>query len=102
MINLVLVECFFCQKFGDELANTLSSHQKSSTKPMVKYLLNPNVPDAMSPTTIHKVVLNGISFELPDAIWSIIDDAFGHYWNIEVGFGAPQTYFPQWSLSPHF
>lgn len=37
---------------------------------------------------MHKVVLNGIDFELPDNIWDAIDDAFGKYWNVEVGYGG--------------
>lgn len=55
---------------------------------MEKFLLNPNMPDAFSPDVMHKVVLNGIDFELPDNIWDAIDDAFGYYWNVEVGYGS--------------
>ncbi|MDE6807599.1 MAG: hypothetical protein K2I98_03960, partial [Prevotella sp.] len=54
---------------------------------MEKYLLNSNMPDAFSPEVMHKVVLNGIDFNLPDHVWDAIDDAFGYYWNVEVGYG---------------
>ena len=55
---------------------------------MAKYLVNPNDSDAFSSEVMHKVVLNGIDFELPEHIWDAIDDAFGNYWNIEVGYGG--------------
>lgn len=55
---------------------------------MEKYLVNPNDSDAFTSDVMHKVVLNGIDFELPEHIWDAIDDAFGNYWNIEVGFGG--------------
>jgi hypothetical protein len=55
---------------------------------MEKYLVNPNDSDAFTPDVMHKVVLNGIDFELPEHIWDAIDDAFGNYWNIEVGYGG--------------
>ena len=55
---------------------------------MEKYLVNPNDSDAFSSEVMHKVVLNGIDFELPEHIWDAIDDAFGNYWNIEVGYGG--------------
>ena len=55
---------------------------------MEKYLVNPYDSDAFTPDVMHKVVLNGIDFELPEHIWDAIDDAFGNYWNIEVGYGG--------------
>lgn len=55
---------------------------------MEKFLLNPNMPNAFSSEVMHKVVLNGIDFDLPDHVWDAIDDAFGYYWNIEVGYGT--------------
>ena len=55
---------------------------------MEKYLLDPKAPGAFSSEVMHKVVLNGIDFELPESIWDAIDDAFGNYWNIEVGYGG--------------
>ena len=55
---------------------------------MEKYLVNPNDSDAFTSDVMHKVVLNGIDFELPEHIWDAIDDAFGNYWNIEVGYGG--------------
>jgi len=55
---------------------------------MEKYLLDPKAPEAFSSDVMHKVVLNGINFELPDDIWDAIDDAFGNYWNVEVGYGG--------------
>ena len=45
---------------------------------MEKYLVNPNDSDAFSSEVMHKVVLNGIDFELPEHIWDAIDDAFGN------------------------
>ena len=51
---------------------------------MEKYLLDPKAPGAFSSEVMHKVVSNGIDFELPDDIWDAIDDAFGNYWNVEV------------------
>ena len=55
---------------------------------MEKFLLNPKASGAFSSEVMHNVVLNGIDFELPDNIWDAIDDAFGNYWNIEVGYGG--------------
>ena len=55
---------------------------------MKKFLLNPNDPNAFTSEVMHKVVLNGIDFELPEHIWDAIDDAFGYYWNVEVGYGG--------------
>ena len=51
-------------------------------------LLNPKASNAFTSEVIHKVVLNGIDFELPEHIWDVIDDAFGNYWNVEVGYGG--------------
>ena len=42
---------------------------------MGKFLLDPKAPGAFSSDVMHKVVLNGIDFELPDDIWDAIDDA---------------------------
>ena len=39
---------------------------------MEKYLVNPNDSDAFSSEVMHKVVLNGIDFELPEHIWDAI------------------------------
>jgi len=55
---------------------------------MEKYLVNPNDSNAFTSEIMHKVVLNGIDFELPEHIWDAIDDAFGNYWNVEVGYGS--------------
>lgn len=55
---------------------------------MKRYLLNPKAPEAFSSDVMHKVVLNGIDFNLPEHIWDAIDDAFGNYWNVEVGYGG--------------
>ena len=55
---------------------------------MEKYLLDPRASGAFSSEVMHKVVLSGIDFELPDDIWDAIDDAFGNYWNVEVGYGG--------------
>ncbi len=55
---------------------------------MKKHLLNPKSDDALSSEVMHKVVLNGIDFDLPEHIWDVLDDAFGNYWNIEVGYGG--------------
>ena len=55
---------------------------------MEKYLLDSKAPGAFSSEVMHKVVLNGIDFELPENIWDAIDDAFGNYWNVEVGYGG--------------
>ena len=55
---------------------------------MEKYLLNPKASNAFTSEVMHKVVLNGIDFELTDDIWDAIDDAFGNYWNVEVGYGG--------------
>ena len=55
---------------------------------MEKYLLDPKAPGAFSSDVMHKVVLNGIDFELSENIWDAIDDAFGNYWNVEVGYGG--------------
>ena len=42
---------------------------------MEKYILDPKAQGAFSSEVMHKVVLNGIDFELPDDIWDAIDDA---------------------------
>ena len=55
---------------------------------MEKILLNPKASNAFTSEVMHKVVLNGIDFELPEHIWDAIDDAFGNYWNVEVGYGG--------------
>ena len=55
---------------------------------MEKFLLNPKASNAFTSEVMHKVVLNGIDFELPEHIWDAIDDAFGNYWNVEVGYGG--------------
>ncbi len=55
---------------------------------MEKYLLDPKAPNAFTQEIMHKVVLNGINFELPKNVWDAIDDAFGNYWNVEVGYGG--------------
>ena len=55
---------------------------------MEKYLLDPKAPNAFTQEIMHKVVLNGINFELPENVWDAIDDAFGNYWNVEVGYGG--------------
>ena len=67
---------------------------------MEKFLLDPKTPEAFSSDVMHKVVLNGIDFELPDNIWDAIDDAFGNYWNVEVGYGGwPDFIFAVRSIS---
>lgn len=66
-----------CYIFAHEIKKVIS---------MEKYLLDPKAPGAFSPDVMHKVVLNGINFELPEYIWDAIDDAFGNYWNVEVGY----------------
>ena len=55
---------------------------------MEKYLLDPKASGTFSSEVMHKVVLSGIDFELPDNIWDAIDNAFGNYWNVEVGYGG--------------
>ena len=55
---------------------------------MKEYLIDPKNPNAFTSEVMHKVVLNGIDFELPYEIWDAIDDAFGYYWNVEVGYGG--------------
>ena len=55
---------------------------------MEKYLLSPKMTGAFSSEVMHRVVLNSIDFELPDNVWDVIDDAFGNYWNVEVGYGG--------------
>ena len=54
---------------------------------MEKYLVNPEAHDAFTSEVMHKVVLNGIDFDLPEHIWDVINEAFGNYWNVEVGYG---------------
>ena len=78
----------FLEKFG---WNTLSSYLCSRFQIMLsmeKFLLNPKASNAFTSEVMHKVVLNGIDFELPEHIWDAIDDAFGNYWNVEVGYGG--------------
>ena len=70
------------------MGNSFTFALKPKRMIMEKYLVNPYDSDAFTPDVMHKVVLNGIDFELPEHIWDAIDDAFGNYWNIEVGFGG--------------
>ena len=70
------------------MGNSFTFALKPKRMIMEKYLVNPNDSDAFSSEVMHKVVLNGIDFELPEHIWDAIDDAFGNYWNIEVGYGG--------------
>ncbi len=65
---------------------------------MEKYLVNPKNPGAFSSEVMHKVILNNIDFELPENIWDAIDDAFGNYWNIEVGYGGWPDHHQEWLL----
>ena len=55
---------------------------------MEKLIFTPNDSNAFTSEVMHKVVLNGINFELPEHIWDTIDDAFANYWNVEVGYGG--------------
>jgi len=55
---------------------------------MKKLLIDPKAPNAFTSEVVYKAVLNGIDFELPENIWDAIDDAFGYYWNVEVGYGG--------------
>ena len=55
---------------------------------MEKLIFTPNDSNAFTSEVMHKVVLNGINFELPEHIWDTIDDALANYWNVEVGFGG--------------
>ena len=55
---------------------------------MEKFLLDPKAQGAFSSEVMHKVVLNGIDFELPDDIWNDIYVAFINYWKDEVGYGG--------------
>ena len=55
---------------------------------MEKFLLDPKAPGAFSFDVMHKVVLNGIDFELLDDIWNDIYIAFNNYWKDEVGYGG--------------
>ena len=73
--------------FETTIRLSLHSNFKNGTG-MEKFLLDPKAPGAFSSDVMHKVVLNGIDFELPDNIWDAIDDAFGNYWNVEVGYGG--------------
>ena len=41
---------------------------------MEKFLLNPKASNAFTSEVMHKVVLNGIDFELPEHIWDAIDE----------------------------
>lgn len=60
---------------------------------MGKYLLDPKDPEAFTPEVMYKVVMNKINFDIPEYLWSAIDDAFGNYWNVEVGYGSnPDLY----------
>lgn len=70
------------------MGNSFTFALKPKRMIMEKYLVNPYDSDAFTPDVMHKVVLNGIDFELPEHIWDAIDDAFGNYWNIEVGYGG--------------
>ena len=80
---------FSAPKIWFECKIVLSLHSQIQHRThMEKFLLDPKVPGAFTSEVMHKVVLNGIDFELPENIWDAIDNAFGNYWNVEVGYGG--------------
>lgn len=89
MLNIVLKMSFFYLIIWLERKNILSLHPIIQTfVSMEKYLVNPKASNAFTPEVMHKVVLNGIDFELPEHIWEAINAAFRNYWNVEVGYGG--------------
>lgn len=50
-------------------------------------LVPPYQEHAFSEPVLHKVVLQGITFDLPDEIWRCINNGFASYWNDEIGYG---------------
>ncbi len=55
--------------------------------------LSPYAPGAFAPETLKKVVFSKISFEITEELWNEIDNAFGYYWNEEVGYGNYADYY---------
>ncbi len=49
--------------------------------------MSPLQPNAFSEPVLHKVVMSKIDFELPDFIWTAINDEFEFYWNYIAGLG---------------
>lgn len=67
MLNIVLKMSFFYLIIWLERKNILSLHPIIQTfVSMEKYLINPKASNAFTPEVMHKVVLNGIDFELPE------------------------------------
>lgn len=64
-------------------------------KTSTTHLVSPLQEDAFSEEMLHKIVLNQIDFDLSDDLWYVINDAFGNYWNNEVGLG---NYFDNESM----
>lgn len=50
-------------------------------------LVSPYQDHAFSEPVLYKVVLQEITFDLPDEIWRCINNGFASYWNDEIGFG---------------
>jgi hypothetical protein len=50
-------------------------------------LISPLQNDAFSEPVLHSVVLSKIDFELPDEVWTAINEGFSYYWNEVVGLG---------------
>ena len=62
---------------------------------MEKFLLDPKAPGAFTSEVMHKVVLNGIDFELPENIWDAIDDALAITGMSKLDMEAGQISIPQ-------
>ena len=57
-------------------------------KSKVTKMVSPLQEGAFSESVIHQAVLNQIDFVLPDLIWKLINEAFEHFWDDEVGVGG--------------
>lgn len=51
-------------------------------------LVSPVQVDAFTGEVLHAVVNERLGFVLADRVWTVVDEAFEHYWDVEVGLGG--------------
>jgi hypothetical protein len=54
----------------------------------IKKLVSPYQEDAFSEEVLYEVVNAQLGFVLPYHIWEEINEAFSHFWNVEVGLNG--------------
>ena len=59
-----------------------------TNNPNIKRLISPYQDDAFSEEVLYEVVNNRIGFVVPYHLWEEINEAFAHYWDVEVGLNG--------------